>query len=270
MNDNSNHQTWKELKLVSKSLINTRFKDIYYVSQTGSTNSDLLFQANQGAKEGLVLVAGHQNTGRGRLDRLWEAPPQTNLLFSALIQPKILPQSLQLVTPALALSLVNVLAGHNIKGEIKWPNDVWLSGKYRGKIAGILAELVKVADLSQTVVVGMGCNVAWPTSKDELPFQATSLKEAGLVIDPEVLLIAVLLEFESQIKRLESLNGSELLRQDLLEKSATIGKKVLVQQHSGNIEGQALDLDVSGALIVHDGIKEQSVFVGDVVHLHEL
>ena len=68
MNDNSNHQTWKELKLVSKSLINTRFKDIYYVPQTGSTNSDLLFQASQGAKEGLVLVAGHQNTGRGRLD----------------------------------------------------------------------------------------------------------------------------------------------------------------------------------------------------------
>ena len=269
MNGNSNHQTWKELELIGKSLINTRFKAIYYVPQTGSTNSDLLSQASQGAEEGLVLVAGHQSTGRGRLDRLWEAPPRTNLLFSVLIQPKILHQSFQLLTPALALSLVNVLAGHGVDSQVKWPNDVWLSGKQRGKVAGILAESVKVEDLSQMIVIGVGCNVTWPTSKDNVPFKAVSLKEVGLEIEPNDLLCAILLEFENQLSKLENPDGPELLRKELLEKSATIGKRVLVQQHSGDIEGQAVDLDPSGALIISDGEKEYSILAGDVVHLRE-
>ena len=269
MNGNSNHQTWKELELIGKSLINTRFKAIYYVSQTGSTNSDLISQASQGAEDGLVLATGHQVKGRGRLDRLWEAPPETNLLFSILIQPRILPQSFPLVTPALALSLVNVLAGHSVESQVKWPNDVWLSGKNRGKIAGILAESVKVDDLSQKLVIGMGCNVAWPTSKDEVPFEASSLKEVGLDIEPNDLLCVVLLEFENQLNKLENPNGPELLRKELLKKSATIGKRVLVQQHSGDIEGEAVDLDPSGALIISDGVKEYSVLAGDVVHLRE-
>ena len=59
------------------------------------------------------------------------------------------------------------------------------------------------------------------------------------------------------------------MEKELLKKSATIGKRVLVQQHSGDIEGEAVDLDPSGALIISDGVKEYSVLAGDVVHLRE-
>ena len=207
--------------------------------------------------------------GRGRLDRLWEAPPKTNLLFSVLIQPKILSQNFQLLTPAFALSLVQVLERHGLDAGVKWPNDVWLKGQFHGKVAGILAESVKVKDSPQMIVIGMGCNVAWPTSKDELPFDAVSLKQAGLGIEPEDLLAEVLLEFDGQINRLENPNGRQSLRQELLGKSATVGKRVVVQQHSGDIEGMAIDLDLSGALVVDDGTREHLILVGDVVHLRE-
>lgn len=270
MNNNSNHQTWKELEFVGKRLINTRFKDIYCVTETGSTNSDLISQANQGAKAGLVLVAEHQAKGRGRLDRLWEAPPKTNLLFSVLIQPRILSQNFQLLTPAFALSLVRVLEHYEVQAEVKWPNDVWLKGELSGKVAGILAESVRAKDSSQMIVVGMGCNVAWPTSKDNLSFDAVSLKQAGLDVDTEDLLTEILLEFDNQINRLENPKGLQSLRQELLRKSATVGKRVLVQQHSGDIEGEAIDLDPSGALIVDDGTKEHFIVAGDVVHLREV
>ncbi len=270
MNNNSNHQTWKEVEFVGKRLINTQFKDIYCVSETGSTNSDLISQANQGTKAGLVLVAEHQSEGRGRLDRLWEAPPKTNLLFSVLIQPRISPHNFQLLTPALALSLVYVLEHHQIQAEIKWPNDVCLKGEHSGKVAGILAESVRVDDASRMLVIGMGCNVAWPTSKDKLPFKAVSLKQAGLDIGNDDLLIEILLDFDTQIKKIENPKGLQSLRQELLGKSATVGKRVLVQQHSGDIEGKAIDLDSSGALIVNDGTKEHFIVAGDVVHLREI
>ena len=45
----------------------TRFADVRWVAETGSTNADLLALAGDGAPEGIVLVADHQTAGRGRL-----------------------------------------------------------------------------------------------------------------------------------------------------------------------------------------------------------
>ena len=36
---------------------------------------------------GSVVVAEHQTAGRGRMDRLWEAPPGTALLASFVVAP---------------------------------------------------------------------------------------------------------------------------------------------------------------------------------------
>ena len=52
----------------------TRFGDVRWVAETGSTNADALALAHQGDPEGIVLVADHQTAGRGRHGRTWEAP----------------------------------------------------------------------------------------------------------------------------------------------------------------------------------------------------
>ncbi|MGH9018808.1 MAG: biotin--[acetyl-CoA-carboxylase] ligase, partial [Acidimicrobiales bacterium] len=60
----------------------TRFPDVRRFAELDSTNRYLLDQARDGAATGLVVVAGHQTAGRGRLGRRWEAPAGANLLAS--------------------------------------------------------------------------------------------------------------------------------------------------------------------------------------------
>ncbi len=109
---------------------------------TGSTNADLVAGAVV-ASDGSVLVADHQTTGRGRLDRRWDAPPATNLLFSVLLRPTWNPDRHPLVTTTLAVATVDALATLGVPAAVKWPNDVLLvDGTAPGKVAGILAELV--------------------------------------------------------------------------------------------------------------------------------
>ena len=56
---------------------------IRHFASLDSTNRYLADEARAGAPEGLVAVADHQDAGRGRLGRSWEAAPGTALAQSA-------------------------------------------------------------------------------------------------------------------------------------------------------------------------------------------
>ena len=85
-------------------LIGTRFTEVRWFEEVGSTNADLLALAADGAVEGLVLVADHQTAGRGRLDRRWEALPGSSLLVSVLLRPQLHPDDTFLLTNAAAVA----------------------------------------------------------------------------------------------------------------------------------------------------------------------
>ncbi|HEX9234660.1 MAG TPA: hypothetical protein VF972_00080, partial [Actinomycetota bacterium] len=46
-----------------------------FVTTTGSTNSDVIALADEGAPAWTVVVAGQQTAGRGRLGRTWISSP---------------------------------------------------------------------------------------------------------------------------------------------------------------------------------------------------
>ena len=246
-----------------------RLGPVRFVEETGSTNADLVAVANS-ATDGTVLVAGHQTAGRGRLDRRWETPPGTNLMLSALLRDVGGADRIPLVTSALAVAVVDVLAdryGDAIgRTAIKWPNDVLLvGGPAPGKVAGILAELVDGSP--PTVVVGIGLNVGWPGEGDEAPPGATSLAASGVDERHDELLEPVLDSFAARLEVLASPNGPERLREAHLERSATIGRRVRVQRPSDDFEGEAVDLAMDGALVVDVAGERSEVRAGDVVHL---
>ena len=264
---------------------------------TGSTNADLVAGAVV-ASDGSVLVADHQTTGRGRLDRRWDAPPATNLLFSVLLRPTWNPDRHPLVTTTLAVATVDALATLGVPAAVKWPNDVLLvDGTAPGKVAGILAELVAgrpagggpVPDgpcgagsypdgsgglsdgtpggASVAIVVGMGVNVGWPALSDDAPPGATSLAAAGHRIDRAELLKTVLARFEARLTDLEAPDGRERLRRAHLEHSATVGGEVRVDMADGPVTGTAVDLALDGSLLVDSGDGPVAFRAGDVVHL---
>ena len=266
-------------------LAGTRFADVRWVAETGSTNSDALDLARDGAPEGIVLVADHQTAGRGRQGRTWEAPPEASLLVSILLRP---PAAVaDAVTMALGLAAsdaVETVAG--FAPRLKWPNDLVWPGDDSApdrKLAGILAEADWPAgsaisggwrepapDDRVVVVAGIGCNVNWPAEvPEELAGIAVACNHvAGREVDREELLIGLLQRLDAIYGRLVQTRDRQPLVDAWRSRSATLGRRVRVELLTDDHVGTAVDVTADGHLVVDTLEGERRVFaVGDVVHL---
>lgn len=239
---------------------------VEWVSETGSTNADLLAAARQGSEANRVLVADYQSAGRGRRGRTWEATPESSLLFSVLTRPEIPVAAAHLVTTALALGALEAcdsLAG--VRPGLKWPNDLVVEDR---KLAGVLAESVVTGDRLEAVVVGMGLNVRTGAAPPEVVDAAVALEDVcGSVVDRRELLVAVLTGFAHWLDQIESAAGQAELVDAARQESATLGCRVSVELGDGTVlEGLAEDVDERGGLLLEGGRR---IVVGDVVHLRD-
>jgi BirA family biotin operon repressor/biotin-[acetyl-CoA-carboxylase] ligase len=210
------------------------------IAETGSTNADLL--ADAAAVDRTVLVADHQTAGRGRLDRIWEAPPGTNLLVSVLF--RVLPDDSGELMRRMGVAVVDAVRSIGVVGAaLKWPNDVLLDDR---KLAGLLAQ----QGSDGRVVVGIGLNVGWS------PAGAADL---GGIVEPIDMLTRLLVAYDALPADLHERYRSAL---------GTLGRRVRVELPSGEIVGTAVDIEADGRLIVVDECAmSHRLAVGDVVHL---
>ena len=244
---------------LNKSIIDVNISQYWRVSVvdlTASTQSDLAELVNASvAKSGELIAAEFQSKGRGRLDRTFEAPPQSALLFSFFLKPKRAHSDWSFISFLAAIAMHEVISKDIAdKVSLKWPNDI-LIGK--NKVAGLLAQ-----QIGDGLIVGIGLNVAM--NGDELPVPtATSLALSGSNnLDRNTLLSDFLNRFESIFTEWES--GSDFLEK-YRQISSTIGRQVRVEVLGRDpIEAEAVAISTQGALILGDGFE---VNVGDVVHL---
>ena len=131
--------------------------DIVVVEETESTN-DLVWKAfERGASEGLVIFAERQTKGRGQYGRRWESAPYLGLWLSVLLRPALTLAESPKLTVLLADAVAATIADETgCAPTIKWPNDVYLSGR---KVGGVLVEGRTAADGSYVAVAGIGINV---------------------------------------------------------------------------------------------------------------
>jgi BirA family biotin operon repressor/biotin-[acetyl-CoA-carboxylase] ligase len=250
------------------------WRDVTVVTETGSTNSDLLAAARAGAPEGTVLATEVQTAGRGRLDRRWVCPPRAALSFSVLLRPAGVPPAARGWIPLLAGVAVaaGLRAQAGLDARLKWPNDVLVGG---AKISGILAE-----QAGDAIVLGAGINVT--TRRDELPVaDATSVTLAGATAGRQQLLVAVLGQLETWYRRWAAAvtaghaggaapadGGPGGLREEYLRLSATVGQPVKVLMPGDQlVTGRAQGLDPAGRLLVAGATGTVAVSAGDVVHV---
>ena len=245
-------------------LAGSRFSELRHVEETGSTNTDLVDSARRGEVE-QALVADHQTAGRGRLDRVWEAPPEASLLMSVLVREPFPAASVHLVPTALAVALVDSIAAlDGPEVGLKWPNDLVAPGAGDDgsdlKLGGMLSEMGDTTPGNASVVVGVGVNVAWGVVPTHLAATATSLDLLGATLDRWELVAEVLGRFERTL-------GAADLRDRYRAACVTIGRRVRVERPAGALVGTAIDIADAGALIVDaDGVRHE-VSIGDVIHL---
>ena len=230
--------------------------EVRWFASLDSTNRYLLDEARRGAAEWLVAVADFQTQGRGRRGRSWIAPSGASLLASVLLRPTLPPERLQLVSLVSGIAMaeaVQRVAG--FRPALKWPNDLVVGDR---KLAGLLAE----SD-GDAVVVGTGVNVEWHDFPPELAATATACNlEAGRSIDRRDLLSAYLTELQQRYPKME------VVIDDYRGLLATLGRRVRVECHEGDLVGRAVDVGDGGELVVAvDGQGLVTVHAGDVVHL---
>ena len=225
-------------------------RDIRVFEQTTSTNDVVEKLARDGAKEGAVVFAESQTQGRGRLGRAWQSPARKGLWFSLLLRPNLRPQQATQLTVASAIALRNAIASQTgLSPEIKWPNDILISGK---KVAGILTELSAELDRIKYVLVGIGVDVNL-TSHDfnsELRGQATSLQiELGKPLLRVELAAAILRELDREYDHV--LKGQFSAVADEWEKHcSTLGQRLVIQLGERRVSGRAESLGEDGALLL--------------------
>jgi BirA family transcriptional regulator, biotin operon repressor / biotin---[acetyl-CoA-carboxylase] ligase len=243
-------------------LSGTVWRRLDVVEQTGSTNADLLARAASGSDiAGAVLIAEHQTAGRGRQGRTWSATPRAQISMSVGVSVVDVPvTSWGWLSLATGVAVVDaVTATTDVRGGLKWPNDVLVGG---GKLAGILAEVAR-----PVIVVGLGLNVADAPHGVE---GATSLRDLGVAApDRDSLIRSLLRELNTPISQWR--RADPALAADYRARSLTIGSRVRAHLPGGKqLVGTATGIDDQGRLCVEpDGVTGQTVVVsaGDVVHL---
>jgi len=142
--------------------------------------------------EGAVAAAEEQSEGRGRLGRVWHAPPRTSVLFSVLLEPAVpsprLPELSVVAGQAVAAAVAEATG---VEPTVKLPNDVLIGGK---KVAGILAES---SDGRVRLGIGVNANQTGGELPSDTDTPPTSLRlETNGPVDRARLLASILVELE--------------------------------------------------------------------------
>jgi BirA family biotin operon repressor/biotin-[acetyl-CoA-carboxylase] ligase len=230
------------------------------VASTNDTGREL---AASGAVEGTCVIAREQTLGRGRQGRFWSSPPGEGLYLSLVLRPQIKPADSTILTLAAAVGVAETFGlDFDAPADIKWPNDVLVSGR---KICGILVESAIQNDRLQYAVMGIGVNIAQAGFPDDIGISATSLLlETGRRIEPEDFAPPMLERLERWYLAAINHPDQVIERWEQLSSYAR-GRRVGVQSAEGTIEGTTRGLTSRGALILEmDNGETREIVSGEV------
>ncbi len=282
-------------------LLGTRFAQVDWVAETGSTNRDLLDELRSKPESGpAVLITDHQTAGRGTKGRSWFDPPGGSLLMSVRLFPELAPSQLHLFTMALSVAAAGACAEvAGVTVGLKWPNDLFVAER---KLAGVLAESSVRGGRVEALVIGIGMNVNWPDGvPEELQDVAVALNQvasgagraggtggvrgvdgaggaggvgggggiggASAEVDRVALALALVQGLEAQLLLLEGAEGPLELLNRYRAYSATLGRRVRVELPDGPLLGTAVDIAGDGQLIVDIDGQQRHFAAADITHL---
>lgn len=223
---------------------------------TNETLKEMVAAGNSGQPPaGTLVLANYQSAGKGRLNRHWQAPAGTSLLFSLLFRPDWPPQQATWLTMMAALAATEAIeAETGLTASLKWPNDVLLgSAPNWRKVGGILLEGELAEDRLPSAILGIGLNVN--LTADQLPpaaFPPTSLLIAsGRPVSRLALLATLLQRLESHYEAAQQGHSPQPAWNARL---ITLGRRVTASQHPADppLEGMVEGTDEWGHLLLRD------------------
>lgn len=222
---------------------------LHLFGRVGSTNDVARALAEGGAPAGTAVLAEEQVAGRGRGGKHWSSSAGLGIWLSVVLRPEALPAPGLLplrVGLAAAAALDSFVRPARV--EVKWPNDLQVTGR---KLGGILCEASWDGSGPSFVVVGVGVNAAHAPEDFPAPLRplATSLRLAAGWSPPRAEVAGALVRSVAGLPAgagatLSPAELAELQRRDPLR-----GRAVrVVADGAAPLEGTALGVSPDGSL----------------------
>ncbi len=254
--------------MLANSLQGTIFansKTIHHFYKIGSTNTEAMQAASQGAPEGSVFLAEQQTAGRGRGAHDWHSAQSVGIYCSVILRPALPPADVLVLSLAAGLAVQAAVreVDERVTADLKWPNDLLINGK---KFCGILTEMNAEVTRVRYIVVGIGINVNQQSFPSDLQDTATSLRiVTGTEWSRLELCVALLKSLDREYR---ALTQNPKAQQDILQRfeknsSYVRGRKVRIEENGG-FDGVTEGLDPRGFLQVRTEEGLRTVLSGTV------
>lgn len=189
-----------------------------------------------------AFIADRQTNGKGQRGRIWQSP-QGGVWISAALPYLGKNQSVGLFGLAVAFAMTERLERRKIPVQIKWPNDLLVSGK---KLAGFLPSLIFRGQSLKLARIGIGLNVS-----NKVPLNGISLAK---ILEPNQCHVykwagEVLLAIDRAMDLFEQEESFHL------EAEKRLWSKEVVDPSSGDI-WEIDGLDITGALKLKNNNKQ--------------
>ena len=221
--------------------------DIIFLEESPSTNLEAKKIAGT-AREGAVIFARRQLSGRGRMGRSFESP-DGGIYMTMLMRPK----DPVCLTMAAAVAVRRAMADKlGISPSIKWVNDIYWNDK---KVCGILAEGALCKNELRYAAVGVGLNYQSPEFTGGLSKKAGSLYPA---CEPPVSIDEMAAAMADELYSALADPADPSIYREYREGSMLTGKRIVLMLEGGP-EATAIDVTPEGRLIVRfdDGRTEE-------------
>ena len=240
-----------------------RLPAVEWPEELVSTSDRLKALARAGAPEWTTVLADRQTGGRGREGRAWVSPPG-GLYLSVLLRPRF--EKVGLLPLAAGVAVAEAAGELGVRVELKWPNDVLVSGR---KLAGILSEAASGPGGVEWVVLGIGVNVAVDpaTLPPDLAGSATSLRAAGGADVPVAELAAAVIHRLGVGYDALARDPGDVVSAWRARAAPWWGGMVEVRTGEGGLRGRLLEVDDDGALVVEVEGRRRRLLSGEVTRL---
>ena len=241
-------------------------KEIEILQTVGSTNEYIKMAAQNGANEGLVVIAEQQTNGKGRQGRSFASPKGVGIYMSVLLRPDFAAEDASFATVAAAVAVSNAIENvAKFNPAIKWINDIFYNGK---KLCGILTEASLECETGklQYLIIGIGINISETSSNlpNELSEIVTSIVDiVGFEVSRNELIASVLNELENSLSMLQ--NNKQNILEQYKKRLFILGKAIFLQSKESQEKVTAIDIDSNAHLIVqYDDGTIKAIASGEV------
>ena len=246
-----------------KAHLNCKIAQIYCHSTLASTNEEAKKLAAAGAEHATLITADEQSAGRGRRGRDFFSPMGTGIYMSVIIRPSVYRPDVHYTVAAAVAARRVIDRISEDRAEIKWVNDIYISGR---KVCGILCEAVSELESGElsAVICGIGINLTPP--KNDFPDELKN--KAGYVTKNEISKAKVIAELTHELLSILEERNENIIS-EYSDNMMLTGKEVYYTLYNEQLSGVAVGVDESGGLIVRSQSGELSVLRSGEVSLEK-